>query len=243
MAASVTLDELVSRLEAATDTANDTFFSTTEKRDYIRAAVAETWDKITASGLSEKHVKNVTFSAVAGQYEYPISTVITAGDFYKVASLYVVDDSGAQVYRPIERINPAEIYGFRPPTSTASLKLYYIPTAPTFQVAGVYSGSATFDGINGWEEHSIAGAAIAMMKKKEDDWQKHATRKAEMEQRIANMANTDYSGPSRVVRRRGNSYGRGASRAFWNLFQTTVVAWGIRGDKIELYSHAVSGAP
>lgn len=236
MAASVTLDELVSRLELATDIANDTFYTTTEKRDLIRSAVAETWDKITSSGLSEKHVKSVTFSAVAGQYEYPIATVITAGDFYKVSSLYVVDSTN--VYRPIERINPAEIYGFRPPTDTPTMKLYYIPVAPTFKTAGVYDGATTFDGINGWEEHAIQTAAIAVMKKKQDDWQPFAQRKAELEQRIATMANTDYSGPSRVVKRRGNGYGRWGSQPFWMQYRSTVNAWGIRGDKIELYSYA-----
>lgn len=235
MAASVTLDEMVSRLESATDTANDTFFSTTEKRDFIRVAVAETWDKIVSAGLSDKGVKSVNFTATSGTLEYPVATVCPDGDFYKVSALYVVENASSGLNRPIERINPAEVYGYRPPQGSVSMKLYYIPTAPTFKVAGVYDGAATFDGINGWEEHSIATAAMAMMKKKDDDWQKHASRKAELEQRIAQMASSDYSGPSRVVRRR-RGYGR-FREPFWAGLGSGVTGWNIRGDKLELYSY------
>lgn len=224
-------------MEVAVDAVNDTFFTTDEKRDAIRVAVAETWDKIVSAGLSEKGVKSVTFTAVPGTLSYDLATVVTAGDFYKVSALYVVEDAASGLNRPIERINPAEVYGYRPPQNGATMRLYYIPTAPTFKVGGVYSGSSTFDGINGWEEHSIATAAMALAKKRDDDWQKHFTRKQELERRIAEMGNTDFSGPSRVVRRRHRQRYGLMREPYWASMSSNINAWNIRGGSIELYSY------
>jgi hypothetical protein len=53
-----------------------------------------------------------------------------------------------------------------------SVKLYYIPKPPTFKDTQMVPGMthASFDGINGWEEHSVVTAAMYLKAKKEDDY-------------------------------------------------------------------------
>lgn len=229
MARTLTLDEMVGRLEDITDTKNDTHLSLTEKRDIITSAAAETWDCIIASGTSDKYVKNCSFNTVSGQLEYNLqsSGIVPDTDFYKVHQLYVDEGSGQR--RSIMRINPAEVLSFRPVQGTVPMILYYIPTAPTFKTSGQYVGASTFDGISGWEEHTLQTAATTVAKKKNDDWRPFAQRKQELEERIAHMGNVNWGEPTRVVRRRSRSQDP------WALWRQTVNAWNIRGDKLELY--------
>lgn len=230
MARSWTLAQLRGRLEKLTDTENDTHLSATEKNDYISAAAAETWDKI-VSACPDQYVTTQTFSTVAGQLTYDLASVVTAGDFYRVHSLYV--DEGNDQYRPIERINAAEVQTFRPPAQVVSMRLYYIPCASTFKTAGSYSDAATFDGINGWEEHTLYTAALAIKGKREEDSGLFHRRKQELEKRIEGMGHADWSCPGRVVRRY-----RVANRdPFW-VYQNNINAWLFRNGKLELmYLH------
>lgn len=226
-----TLAELRSRLEKLTDTENDTHLSTTEKNEIIASAAAETYDKILSAGLGEKYVRSVTFNTIAGTQEYDLTsaTYVPLQDFYKVHQLYV--DEGNSQFRPVSRINSAEVMTFRPPTTVVAMKLFYIPCAPTFKVAGVFSDAATFDGVSGWEEHLLQTAAIAVKAKKEDDAGPYIRRKAELEQRIAFMGRTDHSEPTRVVRRRYRTNDP------FSLYRGNVNAWLIRGDKLNLLYH------
>jgi hypothetical protein len=214
-----------------TDTENDTHLSTTTKNDFIAEACAETWDKIIAAGLAEKHCKTQDFSTVAGQLAYSLGSIITDGDFYKASQLYVNEGNGQ--FRPVSHVNSAEVQSFRAPTSVVSMRLHYIPCAPTFKSAGSYSDAATFDGISGWEEHALLLAAIKVKSKREEDSSTFYRRKQEVEQRILSSGSTDWSGPGRVVRRRGRPF----RDPFW-VYQNNVNAYLIRGDKLELmYLH------
>jgi hypothetical protein len=76
--------------------------------------------------------------------------------------------------------------------SVVSVKLYYIPKPPTFKdTQWAWDDAASFDGINGFEEHSVVTAAMYLKQKKEDDYGFYSQRKAELEQRIADMAMND----------------------------------------------------
>ena len=152
MARTLTKGELRTRLEQLTDSESDAHLGTNEKDEILNSAMAETWDHIVAAGLAEKFVKSVSFSSVSGTLEYSFASVISAGVFYRIHALYV--DEGSGQLRPLKRIAPAEVRPFRPPTSTVNLKLYYIPICPRI-TAGVGTDSTTFDGINGWEEHTL----------------------------------------------------------------------------------------
>lgn len=221
MARSFTPEELLARLRENCDIENDQHLSDTELYKILSSAVAETWDRIISAGLHEQYVKNVSFAVTSGTQEYSLATICTDGDFYKIHQLFVNEGDGR--LRPIVRINSAEQYGYKPPQQSCTMKLYYIPCAPELEADG-----ASFDGINGFEEHTLALAEITVRKKRMEDYSGAARRKQEMEQRIASMGNTDWAEPPRVVRRRAR-----AADPFW-VYKADVNAYILRGNKLEL---------
>jgi hypothetical protein len=228
----VTLRELRDRLEEITDGQKSKHLSVPEKNRLIANGVTETWDKIISSGQSNQYVKNTVFSTVQGQLEYNTDSplVVPDGDFYKVHQIYI--DEGSGQMRPLPKLNAAEVQAFRAPQGVVSVKLYYIPKPPTFKdTNGAWDDAAGFDGINGFEEHSVVTAAMYLKQKKEDDYTFYRQRKAELEQRIADMSMDDYGEAPRIVRRR-----RRAQDPFM-LFRNNVNGWLIRDGKIELYYH------
>lgn len=218
----ITLKDLRRRLQEMTSTQNDEDLSVTELNDAIVSAVAETLDHIITSGLSEQttQVYDVTTSSA----DLDLSSAV---NFYKIVKVYVLE-SGQ--YRPIERINLQDIYPYKPVTASVSLRILYIPYSDTMKNAdGSYNDEATFDGINGWEEHTLHTAALQVKAKKEDDASYHQRRKAELEERMAFLGNTDFSGPARVVRRRS---GR---RDYVLPYNSQVSAWTLRNKTISLW--------
>lgn len=231
---SISLADLRARLEKITDTQKSKHFSDTEKNEAIAMGVAETWDVILNSGLAEQHVKRVKFNAVQGKGEYVLdssSGLIPDEDFYKIHAIYVDESNGH--LRPIDRVNFAEITYFQPPTAPAPIVLWYIPVAPSFRDEDEnFDDEAVFNGINGWEEHSILTAALHMRLKDDKSYNEFYRRKKELEDRIKQMATTDWSGPSHVVKR--------WRRNRWDPylpFILNVTAWSIRGNVLELYAN------
>jgi hypothetical protein len=218
----VSLLELRTRLREMTDTENDKHVSDAELNKVINSAARETWDRIAGAGLQGHGVKYVDFSTTPGTQEYSLKAL--APDFYKVHQLFVNDGNGQ--FRPITRIHHSEVMTYRPPQTSVSLRLYYIPTCPK-----LVEDTDTFDGVNGWEEHTLNVAAIHIKRKKLDDASEYFKRKQELEQRIVSMGNADWSEPSRVVRRRHRK-----DNPFW-VYQNDVNAWVLRGDNIELFYH------
>ncbi len=228
---SYTFGELVLRLEKIVNAENNTVFSAFEKREALASAIAETWDCIVSAGLGDRHVKTAEFNTVADQLEYDLEdeAIVEDLDFYQVQQLYV--DEGSGYLRPIERINAAEVGGYRPPQAAVAMKLYYIPSAPTYLDELVeFDDDLTFDGINGWEEHALQTAAMTLKKKKEDDYSPFRQRKVELEERMARMGSQDASQGARVVRRRGSR-----RNPMWYPNAGAVTAYGIRGHNLELY--------
>lgn len=219
----ITLKDLRRRLQEMTSTQNDEDLSVTELNDAIISAVAETLDHIITSGLSEQTVQVYDFTT--SQASVDLSTGLP--DFYKLVKVYVSD--GSQ-YRPIERINLQDIYPYRPNSTNVAVRLLYIPFATTMKNAdGSYNDEATFDGINGWEEHTLCTAALQVKAKKEDDATYFRQRKGELEERMAFLGNTDFSGPARVVRKRTSR------RDFALPYSSLVSAWTLRNKTISLY--------
>ncbi len=217
-----TIDFLISRMEKLCDIENDTHLSSAEKFEIMNSAIAETWDLICDSGLAEKYVTYANFSTVAGTLTTNLFTVAT--DFYRIHKLYVLESNGAM--RPLQRINPSEIQTFTAPTSAVTMRLYYIPYSP------VLTTGQTFDGINGWEEHTLMTACCAVKMKKEDDYQLFFRRKKELEGRIRANANVDFGEPIRVTRKNRRQ------RDPFMLFNSNVNAYGVRGDKLEIYCYS-----
>lgn len=231
MARSVLASELLLRLREATDTGPDTHISDAEAYRALTSAVSDTWDALLSSGIGTEGVKSVTFNSVRGQTEYPITPI--ASDFFQLRTLYVIDPDNRQ--RPLPRLHPSEEYVMQAPTVVTPLKLYYFPCAPTFT-----TGAETFDGINGWEEHTVQTAAIFIKAKKMDDTGPFRARKRELEIRMAAMANRLRDEAPRVVRRAVRGlYGAfsGRGRDGYSIpYQTGVRGYDLRGANLELFA-------
>lgn len=222
MGRSVLANELAARVRNLTDSANDTHISDPEMYLALTSAVADTWDKILAAGVGQEGIKRVNFSTVANQQEYPLDTI--AADFFQLKTLYV--DEGSGLLRPIGRVDPLEEQGLRPPTGQYNMRLHYVPAAPVF-----VTGAESFDGINGWEEHTVCTAALNIKAKKMDDTGPYRARIREIEARMKAMANRNQDSPPRIVRR--------ARQAQWDRavvpYSNKVTAWDIRGPNLELF--------
>lgn len=230
MARIVTSAELLASLREMVGAENDTSLSTTELYKALTRGVSDTWDALLSSGIGTEGVKKVTFTAVAGTQEYVLDTIVAAADFYQLRNLYALDSNGG--LRPIPRVNPNETYNMRAPTEGATMKLYYFPCAPVWTV-----GTEQFDGINGWEEHTLVCAAIYVKAKKEDDTGQFRARKRELEARMAVMANRMRAEPPRVVRRSQiTNFGRRGLRGYSLPYNEGPRYYDIRGANLELFA-------
>lgn len=214
---------MLARLRQMTDAVSDTHLTDPEMYAALTSAVAETWDLILSSGVGDEYVKKVSFNTQANVVEYPTATIFSAGDFYKISAIYV--DEGQGQLRPLNRISPYEEQAYRAPASIIPIIAYYIPCAPTWS-----TGAESFDGINGWEEHTLNTAAIFVKAKKEDDATTFRQRKRELEGRISTMANRSRGEPPRVVRKR-----RAQAMDNYAAWQNNVSCWDLRGVNLELY--------
>lgn len=224
MARSFTRAQLRTRLEQLTDTEGDGHLGTSEKNAILNSAIAETYDLINSSGQGEKFTKRVTFNTVAGQTEYLFSAICSDGDFYRVAKVYA--DEGNGQYRALQPISPSNVLSFRAPTSAVPMVLYYVPSAP---IIADNADSTSLDFLNGWEEHTLMCAAIAVKMKKMESYAPYEQRKMALEKRIKEMGNIDLGNPPRIVRK-SRRYG-----SMYYPYFSQINAYVIRGDKLELY--------
>lgn len=234
MTAHVTFQELRDRVKAICDIENDAHISSTELDRIINSAVKETWDVIVNCGQAEKYVTFSTIQIVPGQLTYELRDAVAGspipgwneGDtdtyFYRMHQVYCVESQDQR--RSLPRVNPSEIQRYRAPISSSQVLLYYITTAKPLVAA-----DDIFDGINGWEEHTIMTAACAVKLKKEDSYSVFYQRKQELEKRIRNLGNVDFGEPIRVSQKRKTRQDP------WLMYANNIQAYGIRGDKIEFY--------
>lgn len=231
MARTVLASELLARMRTGVDALGDTHVTDAEGYLALTSAVADTWDALLSSGIGTEGVKSVSFNTVVGQLEYPLATL--AADFFQLRTMYVIDTDLRQ--RPVKRLNPSEEYIMKAPTTVVPMKLYYFPCAPVFS-----TGAEVFDGINGWEEHTVQVACMTIKAKKMDDTGPFRARKRELEERMKTMANRLQDEAPRVVRRaiRG-LYGslRARGRDGYSIpYQTGVRGYDLRGANLELFA-------
>ena len=234
MARNVLASELLTRMRTGVDALGDTHVTDAEGYLALTSAVSDTWDALLSSGIGTEGVKSITFNTVANQQEYPLS--VLAADFFQVRNLYSVQSDGRLV--PVDRVNPNEAYTMRAPQAVVPMKLYYFPTAPVF-----VTGAESFDGINGWEEHTVQVACMTVKAKKMDDTGPFRARKRELEERMKSMANRLRAEAPRVVRRAarfvsGGRFGRAGvgrySGGYDIPYQTGVIGYDLRGGNLEL---------
>ncbi len=222
MTRAVLASVLATQLRDMCDAKNDTHLTDTELYRVLTSAVAETWGKIRKAG-GNHFVKSVTFNTVANQLEYSLDTIAPALDFQAVAQLDVNEGNGQ--YRPLTAIPESELQSYRAPTSVIAMRLKYAPCAPTWS-----TGQESFDGINGWEEHTLCTAAVWVKKKKQDDYQPFQQRKLELERRIADEAGRDDAEPPRVAMKRQRR-----RQDYYSAYRTNVSRYSVRGSVLSLY--------
>jgi hypothetical protein len=236
---------LLQRLRESVGAENDTHVTDAELYRALTSGVADTWDTILSNGIGTEGVKSTFLNSVIGQQEYailgnnwrasqaaPLASALD--DFYQVSRILVVEGDRL---RPIERVNPSEQYTLSAPKEAAVIKMYYFPVAPTFT-----TGLESFDGINGWEEHTIMSAAIYIKAKKEDDTGQFRAKKREVEERMKKMANRLRDAPPRIVRRASPVHGYGYHgygpsgylRGYHTPYTASVRAYDLRGANLEL---------
>jgi hypothetical protein len=229
-----TLAELETRLRSLTDTVNDTHLSQAEMWDFINGGIARTIDKLVESGNGEHLTKKVTFSTVANQSDYVVTTVIPAGDFYRLIGVQV---RASNSWLPVRRLVRESSQLLRAPQGVSTVRLTYLPYA-----SKLTTGTDTFDGINGFEDMVLMCAAIDVKRKKEEDTAPFERQLASAEARVTRMAKRDDNEPNRIVERR-------TGRARWSRFFTGqlssfVTTYDLIGANLELYqADALFGVP
>lgn len=220
MAYNVTLLELRTKIRQRADlVTNKKFITDPELNDWINDSIAELYDLlVTSFGEDYYHVIADPFSTVAGQALYPIDgTVITTGDFFKLAGL---DVSLGGIWVPMKRFMPAErtrgqlanwslsnyanaryrLNGsnleFAPaPSGVFQVRQRHVPAAPKLT-----KDADTFDSINAWHMYVVWDVAGQALEKSDRDSSAAIARKMEQKQRIESASkNRDTVEPNRVV--------------------------------------------
>jgi len=209
----VTLLSLRTQSRQRADMENTTFVSDTELNGYINASASELYDLLI--GVYEDYkITSQSVSIVANTDTYSLPN-----DFYKLRGVDLVLDSlgNAVTLKPFN-FQERNSYLFTPtwnvvglsylryhlqgdsirfvpvPSSSQTLKLWYIPSITTLSADG-----DTLDGVNGFEEYVVIDAAIKMRIKEETDTSELERQKALMMNRINSMAvNRDAGSPERV---------------------------------------------
>jgi hypothetical protein len=89
------------------------------------------------------------------------------------------------------------------------------------------------DGINGYEAHTLACAAIYVKAKKEEDQSPYEKEKARQEARMAMMAKRDNNEPRRIVERK--TQWQRQWRYGLLSYNAAVHMYDVVGDNIEIY--------
>jgi hypothetical protein len=207
----------------------DTHVTDTEIVQLLNVYYPWFWDILVECAPPDYFVKTVTFSSVAGQLEYALSTVCPDGDFYKIRAIYNQNSDGT--LRPLRPIPHAGVMPYKPATSAATISLSYIPGATILAATAVAPEISAFDGINGWEELLVQRTAAAVKRKREEDESPYLRMCAEIENRMRKNSTRDEGEPERVVRRRYQNF-----PYFWD--SNAVTGYRISGNYIQLYSYS-----
>jgi len=186
--ASMTLSELRLRARQRADMENSNFVDDDEFNYYVNSALQELHDILIQSYGEDYYTTSVTFTTTGGTDSYDLSTIIPAGNFYKMRG--VDAQLNGDDYFTLHRFNFNErnrfqnfgvwdyvgitnvrynIIGstlkFSPaPDSAISVRLWYIPNFTKLTL-----DADTFDDINGYSDYVVASAARRAMLKEESN--------------------------------------------------------------------------
>lgn len=218
-----TFGELKTRSRERADMVNSQFISNSELESLVNESMTELYDMLVTTLGADYYVKDVGFPLVAGQDTYSLPA-----DFYKMAGVDLVSGNGKPLtvkpfqFQERNRFNNALIYDsstdgvlrlryriigntikFIPDVrANYSVTLWYHPVCEKLT-----SDTATFDGVNGYEEIVIVLTAMKMLQKEESDTTALERRYQYLIKRIQDSAaNRDAGFPERVQDVRRDDY-------------------------------------
>jgi len=210
---SITLLELRTESRDRADMKNSTFVTDTELNNYINRSIAELHDILIQAYESDYIVKDIEFTTSNKQEFYPLSTVITDNDFYKVkgidaklsGNIFSTLDpfnfnernrnqtSGVQSFLGVVAVRYRLVGGnlrFSPvPDNGTTIKVWYVPVSTKLLL-----DADTLDDLNQFSEYIVVDAAIKMMQKEESDVSVLLLQKRDLKRRIEEAANNRDAG-------------------------------------------------
>lgn len=214
----ITLSQLRQRARERADMKNSTFVEDTELNYYINSSIAELHDILIQAYGQDYFLNYTSFTTTSGQSEYNLSTIISAGDFYKLrgidAKLGSNDYTALKCFNFNERNllqNASNAWNyngsnvryrligsklkFAPiPDGSTEIKIWYIPKSTTLTL-----DADSFDDINYYAEYVIVDAAIKMLTKEETDASILLAQKADLRKRIEDSAVNRDAGESEGI--------------------------------------------
>ena len=214
-----TLTELRTRARRLADAVGNSFFSDAEINDYINTGLGELHD-VLVTKFEDYYASSIEFSLVSGTSEYSLSSV-GLNNMYKLLGVDLVQGSETvrvPRYSFQERntfssnqalysdrghtnhrynLNGNEIRFIPKPTSTDTVKVWYIPT-----YAKLVNDSDAVDGniAPNWEEYAVISAALKMRQKEETSTTSLERSKEDITLRIEEAArNRDAGEPMGIV--------------------------------------------
>jgi hypothetical protein len=210
---SITLTQLRTESRQRADMTHSTFVTDSELNTYINRSIAELHDILIQAYGAEYIVKDVEFTTANKAEFYPLPTVITDNDFYKLKGvdaklsgnvLTTLDPfnfnernrnqtSGVQSFLGVVAVRYRLVGGnirFSPvPDDGTTVKVWYVPVA-----AKLVDETDTLDDLNQFSEYIIVDAAIKMMQKEESDVSVLLLQKRDLKRRIEEVANNRDAG-------------------------------------------------
>lgn len=206
-----TFAEIKLRARQRADMVNSTFVTDGELGNFVNASACELYDILIDSRGENYYVLSSSFSAVAGQKDYPLPT-----DFLKLLAVDLVSGENqiinVRAFQWQERnlsttlaysgddaniryqLRGSNITLTPTPNGGAEFRLWYVPRCPALVADG-----DSFDGINGWEEYIVIDAAIKMRIKEESPVQELMIEKQAIKTRIESASKArDSAEPAKV---------------------------------------------
>lgn len=223
MARTVRFDTMKTRVRVRADVVSNNHISDSTVADLINEGLTENWDLLVSCAPPDYYSTSTNVSALPG-----ISVYSIAADFYRLRAVQVLMNT--EEYRPIGTLQDADIQRYRPPNTTATVRVRYIQTSPI-----LVSDTDTFDGVNGWEELAVLYAAIDILNTKGQDPSSLMAKRDRFVERIKLNVQRDAGEPPRVRRARQRYDDR------FGIGLNTVDGYILRGANIELYRYAGIG--
>lgn len=214
MARTFTLTQLIEDVRARTDLQHDTgFVSDAEITRYLNQSITEWYELVVQARGEEYFLLIDTIKTEPGVTDYELPE-----DFYRLVGVDVEYSGRTISLRPLPFAERAKflndksaphpsryhvmghktgdlLYLIPAPRSEMHVEVYYIPTAPSLDIA---ERDEKIDGISGWEEYAVVDTCIKVLQKGDRDVSVLFAQKQQLQRRIETMAQDRHAEPSSI---------------------------------------------